>query len=1366
MYIDVAQIKPVEVLREVALYSERVAQSLTVNRTTGDYYVSQVSKESTGDMTITRLNSYGVIISHMMLRGFGHGTSIDIENVNGQVYLWVEADSQPDSNGDGYGRKIARVKYIDNGEAISSKSDLYDILPGRTNLSVAIDQKNDMMAIRSRSGGTVYFNGFKLSNVKKRVFTQEFEFVSPINGSQGHSICEDHIYLWDGIGIMGTESTSNSMVHCFTTTGETVYSRKLDLGNKLYYREPEGIKVFFDGNKFDMYLGLATGSGGERRYTVYKYTKYTPQPGGGSRTLRKKVTVTNVNDGKPGKPGVNGESLYTWVMYADDAQGGGISPFPAGKKYIGIAENKNTPNPSLDPKMYKWSLIKGEDGEVFYTWIKYADNDQGAGMSESPEGKTYMGIAINKPVPQESNDPRDYTWSKIRGEDGKDGTSVNIKGEKPSVDALPSGALEGDGWLVKGDLYVWNGREWINVGRIQGPVGPQGVPGLNGSDGKTLYTWIRYADDAYGNGISNMPDGKEYIGLAHNKETFVESNNPADYVWSKFKGENGTDGTNGIDGRPGADGKTYYTWIKYSNNPDGSGLNDDPNSKYIGIGYNKPSPVESNNPADYSWTLIRGADGRPGTDGVDGIDGRPGADGKTYYTWIKYSDYADGRNMDDNPNRRYIGIAYNKESKVEGTDPREYSWSLIKGNDGAQGVPGKPGADSYSCSVKSSHGNVFKNGAGESTLKVTVFKGGTEFDPNGGSASYNWKKASNGSQDNWSANGKSIIVNQNHVDGVTVFTCEVSVGGKVVTIGECTITDMADTVVSATPPANPIKGQLWKDTNTGELKMWDGSKWVKAVPEQIIGANNRVRNATFKNTEHWSNLGSAHTVVDNVFTTPRKNNTAKFTIGGQTSQSLVNVSSNVIKAKQGDVVSLQVKAYVPQNSGIDDECQLEVIWYNSSNTKIKSDWVNVDRNLVDIWQTLKLENKKAPEGTDHCRLALWLFKNGTIWWGEPQLEFGSICTDFREAVEDLQEQADDALNKLLFIEQKIENGAIVETVMGSEEFNYILNGKADIADINGMATQEDVNNMKDQLQGYIDSQIGGIDMSAFINKTEFQQTMKDFKFQFTQGGGVNLIRDSIGFATDRSAWVSLKNVSSIQNSYIEGLGFASGWYLGKGEKSMIQKISVTPNKPYTVSGFIKKASYNNGGDVRFGFWFSDGGYEIDQKPIIKFLFDENRTYNYDYFYFTFTPSTNSVWFNPWGGQNSNEVILTGLMLNQGSLPFGWQSHPQEIYNSNVKLDMNGITVYRGETNGGKPTGYTRMSPKEFAGYYDTDGDGVYEEVFALKEDYTVAKKIIARDEINLGNLKMVKIKSNTFNGVAFVPLDASAQVSSVLDGEQ
>lgn len=64
---------------------------------------------------------------------------------------------------------------------------------------------------------------------------------------------------------------------------------------------------------------------------------------------------------------------------------------------------------------------------------------------------------------------------------------------------------------------------------------------------------------------------------------------------------------NGKDGIP-ADSK--YTWVKYSQNPDGSNLTDDSTGAvYIGIAYNKESIEESNNPSDYSWSKILGDKG-------------------------------------------------------------------------------------------------------------------------------------------------------------------------------------------------------------------------------------------------------------------------------------------------------------------------------------------------------------------------------------------------------------------------------------------------------------------------------------------------------------------------------------------------------------------------------------------------------------------------------------------------------------------------------------------------------------------------------------------------------------------------------------
>ena len=71
------------------------------------------------------------------------------------------------------------------------------------------------------------------------------------------------------------------------------------------------------------------------------------------------------------------------------------------------------------------------------------------------------------------------------GTNGKDGTSVNILGSKDSADALPTeGNTKGDGWLVNGELHVWDGDSWNNVGSIKGPKGDTGDPGPKGNPGE------------------------------------------------------------------------------------------------------------------------------------------------------------------------------------------------------------------------------------------------------------------------------------------------------------------------------------------------------------------------------------------------------------------------------------------------------------------------------------------------------------------------------------------------------------------------------------------------------------------------------------------------------------------------------------------------------------------------------------------------------------------------------------------------------------------------------------------------------------------------------------------------------------------
>lgn len=144
----------------------------------------------------------------------------------------------------------------------------------------------------------------------------------------------------------------------------------------------------------------------------------------------------------------------------------------------------------------------------------------------------------------------------------------------------------------------------------------------------------------------------------------------------------GKDGANGIPGKDGKDGKTQYTHLAYANSADGTKdfSVSDGNREYIGM-YVDFVEADSTDPAKYTWSLIKGADG------AQGVPGTPGADGKTPYFHIAYANSADGRtgfSVDDSVNKLYIG-QYTDYTPNDSTDPTKYSWTKIKGEQGNAG---------------------------------------------------------------------------------------------------------------------------------------------------------------------------------------------------------------------------------------------------------------------------------------------------------------------------------------------------------------------------------------------------------------------------------------------------------------------------------------------------------------------------------------------------------------------------------------------------------------------------------------------------------------------------------------------------------
>ena len=120
-----------------------------------------------------------------------------------------------------------------------------------------------------------------------------------------------------------------------------------------------------------------------------------------------------------------------------------------------------------------------------------------------------------------------------------------------------------------------------SVGRM-GKDGAQGIPGSAGEDGKTSYFHIKYSAVSNPTSPSQMSETPNaYIGT-YVDFTQADSNDPSDYTWAKFQGDNGADG---IPGTNGENGQTSYLHIAYANNSTGTldfSTTNSTNKTYIG----------------------------------------------------------------------------------------------------------------------------------------------------------------------------------------------------------------------------------------------------------------------------------------------------------------------------------------------------------------------------------------------------------------------------------------------------------------------------------------------------------------------------------------------------------------------------------------------------------------------------------------------------------------------------------------------------------------------------------------------------------------------------------------------------------------
>nr|DAD77137.1 MAG TPA: tail protein [Siphoviridae sp. ctMYd37] len=235
----------------------------------------------------------------------------------------------------------------------------------------------------------------------------------------------------------------------------------------------------------------------------------------------------------------------------------------------------------------------------------------------------------------------------------------------------------------------------------------------SGKNGKQLYTWRKYASMPDGSDMSDSPDyvklldsaespildstGDEiytvteaiYVGIADNKTTETPSDNPKDYIWSRFRGEDGADGI----GIPGENGETSYIHTAYANSIDGTVDFSTTNTDRIYIGhYSDFEKADSADPAKYTWARMRGEDGPPG---------------RTYYLRANAGVLMMGQDKKITPNPFNVHAYYRDGQGDEATFKTwwivEYSkdagktWTKMAFNSQTSGITINP--DSYSLSA-------------------------------------------------------------------------------------------------------------------------------------------------------------------------------------------------------------------------------------------------------------------------------------------------------------------------------------------------------------------------------------------------------------------------------------------------------------------------------------------------------------------------------------------------------------------------------------------------------------------------------------------------------------------------------------------
>ena len=260
------------------------------------------------------------------------------------------------------------------------------------------------------------------------------------------------------------------------------------------------------------------------------------------------------DQGIQGRPGVDGRTPYAHIAYADSADGTkNFSVSDSHRLYIGFYTDFNQTD-STNPSAYRWTLIKGADGQdgadglpgkpgadgrTPYFHTAYADSADGQlGFSTTnASGKLYMGTCTDY-IQSDPTDYRAYTWVKIKGETGDTGPAgrdgKGVKSYAITYQAGTSGVSYPTGnWSstipnVPNGQYLWSKTTLTYTDNTTSDTYSVAYFPVNGATGAT------------GNGISSYT-AEFYLSTSKSTQsggswtTTPPTWSNGKYIWTRYK---------------------------------------------------------------------------------------------------------------------------------------------------------------------------------------------------------------------------------------------------------------------------------------------------------------------------------------------------------------------------------------------------------------------------------------------------------------------------------------------------------------------------------------------------------------------------------------------------------------------------------------------------------------------------------------------------------------------------------------------------------------------------------------------------------------------------------------------------------------